>query len=120
MPPVTVSPWRSLRLADRYSPVCPQQSPLRNISSSSNETESAAKYITHGRLEALKKMESFLVNQSEDCLYLNIFTPYSSEYKTATQYESYVVFFFLAAVYCSLSNIYVQYPSVWFILSSAH
>jgi hypothetical protein len=73
MPPVTVSPWRGIRQADRYSPVCPQRFP-----DLSNETE-ALKRMPRGRLETLKKLVPMLTNQSEDCLYLNIFTPYSSK-----------------------------------------
>ena len=73
MPPVTVSPWRGIRQADRYGPVCPQRFP-----DITNETE-ALKRMPRGRLETLKKMAPLLTNQSEDCLYLNIFTPYSSK-----------------------------------------
>lgn len=73
MPPVTVSPWRSARTTDRYSPVCPQHFP-----DITNETE-ALKRMPRGRLEALKKLKPLLVNQSEDCLYLNIYAPYTSK-----------------------------------------
>lgn len=75
MPPVTVSPWRGIRQADRYGPVCPQRFP-----DITNETE-ALKRMPRGRLETLKKLAPLLANQSEDCLYLNIFTPYSSKCK---------------------------------------
>lgn len=74
MPPVTVSPWRGIRQADRYGPVCPQKFP-----DITNETE-VLKRMPRGRLETLKKLAPMLTNQSEDCLYLNIFTPYSNAF----------------------------------------
>lgn len=33
-----------------------------------------------GRLEYLKRLLPFLQNQSEDCLYLNVFSPVHGEY----------------------------------------
>jgi len=49
--------------------VCPQRLP--NIQ---NETAALEK-MPKGRLEYLKRLLPFLENQSEDCLYLNVFSP---------------------------------------------
>lgn len=69
MPPVTPAHWKGLYTADRFSPVCPQKLPdIRN------ETE-ALKTMPLGKLEYLKKLLPYLKNQSEDCLYLNIYAP---------------------------------------------
>ncbi|KFM56691.1 Neuroligin-4, X-linked, partial [Stegodyphus mimosarum] len=69
MPPVTPPHWKGVRPADHLSWVCPQKLP-----DISNETE-ALKRMPAGRLDYLKRLVPFLTNQSEDCLYLNIYTP---------------------------------------------
>lgn len=69
MPPVTPAHWRGIRPADKFSAVCPQKLP-----DVKNET-AALKSMPVGRLEYLKRLLPLLKNQSEDCLYLNIYAP---------------------------------------------
>lgn len=63
MPPVNGAPWHGVKIADRFGPVCPQKLPeLTNA-------------MPPGRLEYLRRLLPLLRNQSEDCLYLNIYAP---------------------------------------------
>ncbi|XP_034173229.1 neuroligin-1 [Osmia lignaria lignaria] len=63
MPPVTPTPWRGTKLADTMPPACPQKPP---------EPDSSQPRIRRAYLERLAPL---LANQSEDCLYLNLFVP---------------------------------------------
>lgn len=69
MPPVTPSTWRSTRLADRFSPVCPQAPPALPAG------PEALLEVPRGRLAQLRRILPLLANQSEDCLYLNLYVP---------------------------------------------
>lgn len=61
--------WTGTKLADTFPAVCPQNFPdLSNRSA-------ALHYMPKGRYTFLKKFLPFLVNQSEDCLFLNIYVP---------------------------------------------
>ncbi|KAG8194056.1 hypothetical protein JTE90_003005 [Oedothorax gibbosus] len=71
MPPVTSPHWKGVRLADQLSPVCPQKLP-----DIANETL-ALERMPLGRYQYLKRLLPYLQNQSEDCLYLNIYAPSS-------------------------------------------
>lgn len=73
MPPVTPAPWNGILDATKPGPVCPQTLP--NISDESR----ALTQMTKERLEVLRKMFVSLQNQSENCLYLNIYSPKSSK-----------------------------------------
>lgn len=73
MPPVTPSLWRNTRLADRFGAVCPQRPP-----DIGNRSEALLEF-PRGRLLYLEKLLPLLANQSEDCLYLNLYVPRTGE-----------------------------------------
>ncbi|CAO1308344.1 unnamed protein product [Diamesa serratosioi] len=73
MPPVTPSTWKNTRLADHFSPVCPQTVPVADTGME------ALLEMPRGRLAQLRRMKPLLANHSEDCLYLNMYVPREDE-----------------------------------------
>jgi neuroligin len=73
MPPVTPSTWKNTRLADHFSPVCPQTVPVTDTGME------ALLEMPRGRLAQLRRMKPMLTNYSEDCLYLNMYVPREGE-----------------------------------------
>lgn len=66
MPPVTPTQWRGIKPADSMPPACPQRIP-------ENEAN-----LPRRRRAYLERVSPMLANQSEDCLYLNLYVPRSS------------------------------------------
>jgi len=108
MPPVTPDLWSGIRTADRTGSVCPQTltptpspSLLHRFRSTSlplslnqkqtleelfkNETE-LLKILTPTTAHNHLKMRALLQNQSEDCLYLNIYVPVSGEFSSLSSH----------------------------------
>lgn len=67
----TAPPWNDLLVAERFGPVCPQNLPNLN-----NTTTG----ISRGRYEQLKRLLIFLESEKEDCLYLNLYIPNNGKF----------------------------------------
>lgn len=75
MPPMSPMSWSPrVREAVEAPPVCPQVIP--DLSDKSK----ALRYMTVGRYNYLSNLFKHLQDQSEDCLYLNIYTPTHSAF----------------------------------------
>lgn len=71
MPPGAPVPWQGVKLANKFASVCPQKLP--DINNPDNT-------MSKGRYDQLKRLLPYLKNESEDCLYLNLYVPSPGEY----------------------------------------
>lgn len=74
MPPSAPVPWPGVKLATKFASVCPQRLP--DINNPENT-------MSKGRYDQLKRLLPYLKNESEDCLYLNLYVPSSGECDTS-------------------------------------
>ncbi|XP_037783503.1 neuroligin-2-like [Penaeus monodon] len=69
MPPMSPLEWSGIRKAETLPPVCPQKLP------DVHNRREALRGMPEGRYNYLQRLIPLLQNQSEDCLYLNIYAP---------------------------------------------
>ncbi|XP_046386327.1 neuroligin-4, X-linked-like [Ischnura elegans] len=87
-PPQPARKWEGIKVADRFAPVCPQKFPV----DFSNRTAALA-MMPRGRYLRLRRTLPLLTNQSEDCLFLNIYVPGGGS--TNKRSTSYAVMFYV-------------------------
>lgn len=63
MPPSPPLAWQGIKYANKMGDVCPQKLP--NLADANG--------FTKGRYDQIKRLLPFLTNESEDCLYLNLY-----------------------------------------------
>ncbi|XP_078052474.1 neuroligin 3 [Augochlora pura] len=81
MPPVNGALWHEVKVADKFGPVCPQRLP------------ELSDKMPKGRVEYLRRLLPYLRNQSEDCLYLNIYAPVQAGVKDSSERRYPVIVF---------------------------
>ncbi|XP_068628362.1 uncharacterized protein [Battus philenor] len=69
MPPVSAPPWSGVKMATSFAPVCPQSLPVIKKGDPPSM----------GRQNYMNRLKPFLKEESEDCLYLNIYVPYREQ-----------------------------------------
>ncbi|XP_050684582.1 neuroligin-4, Y-linked-like isoform X2 [Leptidea sinapis] len=69
MPPVSAPPWYGVKMATRFAPVCPQSLPQIKKGNPPSL----------GRQHYINRLKPFLKDESEDCLYLNVYLPYREQ-----------------------------------------
>jgi neuroligin len=65
MPPGSPLPWEGYKIFNKMGPVCPQ-----NVPDLTRRDD-----YTNGRYDQIKRLLPYLKNESEDCLYLNLYVP---------------------------------------------
>ncbi|XP_057664860.1 neuroligin-4, X-linked-like [Diorhabda carinulata] len=73
MPTAGAPSWFGVKYADTFGPVCPQKFPDE-------------RKMPSFRKEYFLKLKSYLQNQSEDCLYLNIYAPLTEQDPASRKY----------------------------------
>lgn len=100
MPPGSPPNWRNLRTFDTFGPVCPQTPP--------DLTHEPLKTMNAGRFNHLKGLMPFLRNQSEDCLYLNVYAPAQGKSSTVTEWAkpstTFWLFFFMPGQFIKVTR----------------
>lgn len=66
MPPGSAPKWSGTKMAMNFGPVCPQKFP--------NTVE-----MRPERKKYFENLRKYLLNQSEDCLYLNVYAPFQGK-----------------------------------------
>uniref|UniRef100_A0A8D8TAW7 Neuroligin-1 n=1 Tax=Cacopsylla melanoneura TaxID=428564 RepID=A0A8D8TAW7_9HEMI len=84
MPPMSPEQWKDVKLTHKFAPVCPQ-----DFSAGATGGDGGEGATVPPRLEMLK---GYLKNQSEDCLYLNIYTPIRKDESKMAEKDPVLVF----------------------------